>query len=413
MKLKAFVSAVCVLCAFSVSAEEAQPSWFVVKDNPAFVEDTEVVVEEKTEVKEETVQEEVVAEEASVDKLRFARNSKDLNLAKDWLQFEFNKNGAENIIVSPLSLYNVSVLLANGVVDETLFDFSKLFSVLHLNEVNQKIKEYDQAKLGNIHIYNSLWGKYFSERYQSLMKEKFGVEIWGLADTTDSINNWISVRTKGEIKEMAPVVKTEKDELFLAGAIYFNDSWELSFGEKNIKKMSFHNLNGQKSKIVMLNTVADVDYYENEKVQAVRLFYEKGDYMTIFLPKEDVAFSDFVNQLTVQDLKPLFSRKKDVALTIPRFDVEYGLKTAKDIFEKQGIRKIFEKDNFDFAKMVSYDMPTFIEDVYFKTKLKVDENKTEAVTDLDNGKVIFKANRPFIFMINNGDFIGSFVQGNE
>ena len=64
------------------------------------------------------------------DKYRFANNNKDLELASKWLKKEFESARMQNILLSPLDFYFASVLMANGVVDQTLVEFSKMFSVL-------------------------------------------------------------------------------------------------------------------------------------------------------------------------------------------------------------------------------------------------------------------------------------------
>lgn len=78
--------------------------------------------------------------------------------------------------------------------------------------------------------------------------------------------------------------------------------------------------------------------------------------------------------------------------------------------------------------MINYDFPAYVEEVALQTKIRVRETrvrsggaggngaaetvKPSVVTGL-SGKDVkeFRANRPFIFMVNEGDIIGVYVKG--
>jgi len=438
-----------VFCSLSMAAwaDREYPTWFIAKDRPLEVEKSVELSEDvddeelqqsdvQNEVKQDVVQEKtavMVENEPKLqdetkplvmvsDKLRFARNNKDLILAQKWLQKEFREDNSKNIVLSPLSFYSASVLLANGVVDETLFEFSNMFPVLQLAVVNKQMQTYINSKKGSLSVYLSLWGSTFSSHYQTLMQQKLGAEIWGLSDTTAPINEWINVRTEGMITTIAPEKDVSKEDIILASAVCFKNKWQIPFDADRTKDGEFLNLNGQKSPILMMHKKSNVLYYEDDVMQAVRLFYKTGDYITILLPKEGVSFEDFIDELSIQEFMPAFEAT-EVELFIPKFDYEYEVSNSKEVYKMMGISKIFSGSNYDFAKMVNFDTPEYISDVYFKARITIDEERTEATevstatTSKGAAPVVsmetFRANRPFIFMINNGDFIGAITHGNN
>ena len=157
-------------------------------------------------------------------------------------------------------------------------------------------------------------------------------------------------------------------------------------------------------------------YFENETMVALRLFYDTGDYISLFMPKNESNFENFVTDMTSSAFKPDFE-KKSVDIMLPKMEIEYQSGIIKDVYKMLGVQKIFEKGNYEFAKMISFDEANFIKDVLLKAKIKLDdgripdrpEEETKSTANLSE-KATFYANRPFVFLINNGDFVGVVVK---
>ena len=407
---------------FSVNGAYAQivrPGWFVAERGEEVIEDENETAtaiegtEEEAVLNKDIPQTEAKEITSSMDKVRFIKGNKDLLWAKNFLRIEFEASKSKNIAVSPLSVYLSSVILANGVVDESLAEFSGMFSILHLGEVNRQIKEYVEDKQ-IFSFYTALWGKQFSSRYEKLMKSLSGVEMWGIKDTTEQINNWANVRTKGSVLEIGEVKDVLDKEIYLSQVVQANLQWENPFYEKNTQKTVFHGLNGQKSFVWMMNKVEKTDYYEDDEMQAIRLYASTGDYLVVLLPREGVSFSEFVKNINISKLKPRFTQVVAVDIFLPRMSFNYTLSRPLKIFENLGVKRIFAKENNDFAKMVNFDSPSVIKDVYLNTVISITDSKN-VKENIDNGKpkntIQFNADRPFIFVINNGEFIGTFVSG--
>lgn len=398
------------------------PGWFVVENREEIFSDEEkkqdvlvkdVVSADKEESKNAGVSvKKTESEYPEVPDIRFARNNKDLLLTKLWLQYEFSKSARQNIAVSPLSFYLISVLMANGVVDETLSEFSKLFMVLHLGRVNSELVKYLDYRKNNINIKSSLWGKRFSERYQSLMGEKLTGDIWGIGETTALINDWANANSSGEIKEIASVSDVVPEEIFGAGFSV------LEADVSNSKKVSgdFYDFDNEIHLVSMMFYEGLADYFENNEVQVVRLFCGKGNFLTVILPRKEVDFVRFVEKLDIFKLKPEFKRV-NVSAFIPQFEISHNAVGVKDFYKQQGVSRLFNKGNYDFAKMVSFDESVYVGDIYFNTTVKLGGKS------LQNGEAngshssgdkafLFEANRPFVFMINDGDIAGVLLYAN-
>jgi len=392
---------ICVLfCLKAANAQYYQP----VENN---LEDVETVMEEK----DSDVKKDIVSEHEKTDtSVHFAQHGKDLAIAKTWLQQEFSRNGGKNIVVSPLSFYLSAVVLANGVVDEGLIEFSNLFSVLRLSAVGQNLNSYMYREKDSSFINISLWGKAFSDRYQKMMSEQFGAEIWGIKDSTSPINDWAASRTKSVIKKIAPVKDVAENELYIGSIAYFRG--QLALTTYNVSEENF---NGKKSKVSMLSAQIVADYYEDEEKQAIRLPCGHGDMLTILLPKEDVDFGEFIERLDVYNLIPQFDKRDGVDLSLPLLNFDYGAVFTKNVYDVFNIRQIFMKENYSFAKMVSFDEDVYLRDLFMTAKIDISGQGTVsagAEGDKTTAKYTFKANRPFVFIVNKGDFIGTFVQGN-
>ena len=357
----------------------------------------------------------------------FSLNNQNLRLAAVWLKQEMPKAEGKNFVLSPLSFYILSVLIANGVVDESLLEFSKMFPVLRIRDVDAKLAEYLKSQNEGIMLVNSLWGKVFSKRYREQMNNMLGTEIWSLQEDTAPINAWLKEKTGGAFNNAVEIRPVPEGALFLAGAAYFDGEWKFPFEEENTKLLNFYNMDGSIGKVMMMSQELVTDYYEDAVMQAVRLYFASGDYLTVFLPRAASDFNKFAANIGERRLKPEFNRER-VEVSLPQFELFYKISDFRSLYALFGVQKIFLPDNYDFAKMINYDFPAYVEEVALQTKIRVRETrvrsggaggngaaetvKPSAVTGL-SGKDVkeFRANRPFIFMVNEGDIIGVYVKG--
>ena len=143
----------------------------------------------------------------------------------------------------------------------------------------------------------------------------------------------------------------------------------------------------------------------------------------LFLPekgKELTLDNDTINTLLS------FQERLKVKITMPKFTTEEQY-DFKDTLKAMGINAMFQNDN-DFCDMYTEGNQICISDVLQKTKIIVNEQGTEAASGTVSASrgmnmeepVVFKADRPFIYMITVHSydteevlFIGQYVTAKQ
>ena len=367
---------------------------------------------------------------------RAAENSsvsdEQLNLSLHLLKAKM-KNAKGNFVLSPMSVYMATDLLANGAGGETLKKLQKLIlsplGNVSLTEINQAISEYMQNLSPAIKINNSVWGNDFRPEYiQSV--EALGAESHDLPQNTQTINEWIENKTKGKIKNVLQPQATDIGDFYLVNTVYFNDKWENIFVKQATKLKPFYDLDAAKpTSVYMMYNYNGAEYYENDKFQAIRMRYQRygkvrANHIDIILPREGIDFRKFVSSLKLQELKVPYNSYDDsnidVRIYLPRFEVNY--KTPLNAWFKAGGIPLFREDNPDLSAMSN--IPHYVKNIIHQANIRVDEEGTEAAAATvfegaaygammprERQEKIFNANRPFIFILNDGLFIGAFIKG--
>jgi len=212
-------------------------------------------------------------------------------------------------------------------------------------------------------------------------------------------------------------------DVFLVNAVYFKGAWSWKFNERDTIETDFYSFN-KTVKAHMMNRSDYIDYFENKIMQAVRLPYrttedgngDKEHSMYIFLPKKEVKWADFISNLTANDFYLDFLTNVSVDLFLPRFKFEYQPENLKGTLEEMGLKRTFTAVGLEKIYPASVSL-----EVIHKAIISVDENGTEAAAatifyglqggfrpgmNPRKGKFVFNANRPFIFMIDRGLFVG-------
>lgn len=430
------VVAICLAFYFTISsgyAQYARPGWFVAEDAADDFSENEVEHKQPG-IKDKSF----TAKRAnSVSKLRhsekqvgqrtgkfnsqelkdgFSLGNRELKLAATLLKNEYRENNGRNFVVSPLSFYAVSVLLANGVVDSSLLEFSKIFSIFRLAEVSDKIKAYLVSKNNSYEWAISLWGNVFSQRYRTLIGDVVKAEVWSLQGTTDTLNVWMQEKTDGSISKIVEARPVNDDELFVVSSLGFYHNWVSPFDKKLTKKKVFYATDGEETSVNMMYQNGNFDYFENDFMQVVRLFFDTGDYIVFYLPRENTDFGKFVANFEDYKMMPKFQSQK-LDLFIPRFQLSYGMNNVRETLAAFGVKEIFGSI-YNFAKMINFDVQAKVSEIFSNVRVRIDEGAfpqdlEKSTEENDISSVMFNANRPFIFMINQGDIIGVIAVGNK
>ena len=158
-------------------------------------------------------------------------------------------------------------------------------------------------------------------------------------------------------------------------------------------------------------------YAENADMQFLEMNYLGNELaMDILLPKDGVELSSIEKKISTSVLEELNGKSsfEDVQVSIPKFKTESSM-SLKETLTAMGMPLAFdeEKANFHGMRKILPGKNLYISKVMHKAFVDVDEEGTEAaaatavVMGIGTGRPsrlqpkIFKANRPFIFLIRH------------
>ncbi|MFY9426643.1 MAG: serpin family protein [Caldicoprobacterales bacterium] len=327
----------------------------------------------------------------------------------------------KNIIISPISISTALAMTYQGAQSTTKEVMAKTLEYTNmdletLNENYKNILQYLNRldKKVELNMANSIWirdGEPILENFLSVNKEYYYAFIEELDFSKDSaahtINDWISQATKQKIKEMIEPPIAPETLMYLINAIYFKGEWTKKFDEKNTYNAPFHGGDGSTQDVMMMTLNGEVEYGQGNDFQVVRLPYGKGDLaMYCILPESETPINEFVENLDKEkwdDIKSSIEQTNDVILKIPRFKLEYGIKSLKNCLIDLGMEEAFS-DMADFSG-IRNDLSIY--DVLHKAVIEVNEKGSEAaaatVVEMRVTSAleptIFSADRPFVFII--------------
>ncbi|HLG25052.1 MAG TPA: serpin family protein [Candidatus Nanoarchaeia archaeon] len=355
-----------------------------------------------------------------------------------------DKNQNKNIFFSPYSISLALTMTYEGAKGQTA---EEMESVLHIpkeaglrrpnfakiyNDINKKDKKY---KLSTA---NALWAQKeykFLEDYTGTVEKYYGGKVTNLDFVKESeksseiINSWIEEQTNGKIKDLIPPGVLNADtKLVLTNAIYFKGTWVKQFDKKDTQNEDFTISPGQTAKVPMMRLAggdSKFSYAETDEIQILEMPYDGEDLsMLVILPKENNLGKTeaSVNLKKLSEWKGMLKEQR-VDIFIPRFKFEtkyFMVETLKDL----GIHSAFSGADFSG---IDGTKSLFISDVIHQAFVEVNEEGTEAAaatavvaqtTSVGPRIPVFRADRPFIFIIQQKDtgnilFLGKVNNPNE
>ncbi|XP_054840540.1 leukocyte elastase inhibitor-like isoform X2 [Eublepharis macularius] len=282
-------------------------------------------------------------------------------------------------------------------------------------------------------IANRLYGAVgfeFIQQYLCSTKQLYHSELEsvdflnGIEKARETINSWVERQTNGKIQDLFPCGALDPSTvLVLVNAIYFKGKWLSRFKKEYTKELPFW-LNKKECKNVPMmfqNGKFKLARIQEPRLQVLELPYEGGELsMIIMLPEDqDACLEELGSSLTYKKIEEwtTFSNtcplKVDVYL--PRFKLEqrYELKTT---LQSMGMTDTFARGKADFTG-ISEKTGLFVSKVTHKVYVEVNEEGTEAAGATGIGiapmsvhfPVVFKADRPFFFLIRNNSAANSIL----
>jgi serpin B len=175
--------------------------------------------------------------------------------------------------------------------------------------------------------------------------------------------------------------------------------------------MPFYISEREKKETPMMHQTSRFNYMENDSVQVLELPYTGGDLsMVVILPRPDISLSKVEKGLSSDKLQSWLDglSKEDVDVYLPRFKMEKRF-MLNDTLQKLGMKLAFDEFLADFSGMTPKP-DLHISKVIHQSFVEVNEEGTEAAAAtavimggkaVGIGPALFKADRPFIFLIRD------------
>jgi len=336
-----------------------------------------------------------------------------------------------NILFSPLSIeYALGMVYAGarGSTKEQMrkaLCFTLADEKLHQGFAELKKGVVTQKEGLSFFMANALWGQKdypFKKGFISLMQKHYdaGLRFADFkkepATARKSINDWVAKETQDKIKELLPEGAVHRlTRLVLTNALFFKGLWKYKFKKENTKKMEFHISADKTVTVEMMQMRAEgkkwegIRYFKGQTVRILELPY-KGEQFSfvIFLPRKVDGLAELERGLTIKKLNGWLSKLKQLGewdltnIYIPKFELTWGTRSLKGHLQAMGMKEAF-KETADLMG-ISDVKPLFVEDVFHKAYVRVDEEGTEAaaataVEEVWGSIPDFKADHPFLFMI--------------
>lgn len=293
------------------------------------------------------------------------------------------------------SAFNAAMLALQGRAGELAEDSSG--TGFELRTVNQAFGQRDYP---------------FLEQYLDVLARHYGsgliaVDFAESEATRASINGWVSEQTEDRVKNLLPPgALTSDTRLVLTNAIYFKANWLSQFDVDDTVDAAFEAPSGART-VAMMEQVLDADYVETESYQAVELPYLSPAVRMLFILPAAGTFQEFSGGIDDDVLSAIRSGlgQHEVTLQLPRFQFE-SENRLKAPLKSLGMSVPFT-DGADFSAIAGGVEKLFIDEVYHKAFVAVDEEGTEAaaatavVVSTESAKptAAITFDRPFLFCL--------------
>ena len=354
----------------------------------------------------------------SYKKIVHGNNQFSLELFKEI--FDIDKNS----FLSPYSISSALAMTYAGARENTE---KQMADVLHFDKVqikthegfkslNEHLNNYDSDSSSTLMIANALWNRCnIKDNFLHITKMYYQAPVYPL-ENADKINSWVKEKTNNKIPEIVTQGDVINAMLILTNAIYFKGNWQKSFNKKNTKQDDFEG-----KEVQMMFQHNFFMYYEDNDVQVIELPYKENTIsMIVMLPKPEydiVYLAEDLDYDTYQYyLNSLYNQ--EVKLYLPKFKIETEY-TLNNVLSEMGMTDAFKQASANFSEMCEENL--YISKVFHKAFIDVNEEGTEAAavtavfmtTSIKPPPKIFKANRPFIFILKDNEsnsilFIGAF-----
>lgn len=335
------------------------------------------------------------------------------------------KSDAENIFISPYSIFTAMAICYDGAEGSTKEQMSNVFYYpLSKPVLEGSTKEMIDTINSDNYAYdlktaNALWvlEEYpLNEQYVLNAENYYDGMITPLDFAGQSeesrliINSWVEKKTNDKIKDILAEGSIDGNtRLIITNAVYFNGIWLQEFEEAGTRKKVFYLSDGQEKKVDTMYAIETYNYGKDKNAQILELPYKGDDIsMYIILPSKN-NIEEFENDLTLgyyNELKDNLN-SDEVKILLPKFTFEARAELNEPL-QDMGIVDAFDSGMADFSGISASDGLS-ISEVIHQAYIGVNEKGTEAAAatgivmeeSLPYYKYEFTADHPFMFFIED------------
>ncbi|KAL0860367.1 hypothetical protein ABMA27_009768 [Loxostege sticticalis] len=347
-----------------------------------------------------------------------------LQLLENTYAFQENFD-KKNIAISPLSVWSIFSLLAEGSAGETFLELMKGLRLPRDLRTTQAMHRAvnGQLKSSKEDVFLKQQSAMFTdcslevhpdfcEAATTYSTEIYSVDPSNTTKLANDINLYVCLATEGLITNAVTPDLLQDLRMILVDALYFKASWTYQFDPSQTKETSFYNIQGKNiGSVNMMYQKAphNIAFPDQIEAQVLEMTYGKnGQYsMMILLPFNGVPIKRVLKNLASQSMDWISELRDsgsgtDVDCFIPRFK----LSTRQDLMtplQYSGIVSIFDSKKAQLPGVS--DSPLYVSKTIQNVEIEVTEEGTTAasstVVGLEN-RILgqrFEANREFVFLI--------------
>jgi len=270
-------------------------------------------------------------------------------------------------------------------------------------------------------VANALWGQKghgFRGEFLGLVDEFYGAGLREVdfARNTEAarrtINAWVEKETREKIKNLIPQGGlTPLTRLVLTNAIYFLGTWQFPFDEDRTKEEDFFAPSAA-VRVPMMRETKHYRYADAGGHHVLQLPYKGRDLaMLLLVPKAKEGLAAVEKALSAEALAGWIGKMKPtrVRVLLPRFKVTWK-REMSSVLAAMGMPRAFHPGRADFSGMAGRPGDLFIQKVFHKAFVEVNEEGTEAaaatavgvgVTGIPPEPIVVRADRPLVFLIRD------------
>lgn len=330
-----------------------------------------------------------------------------------------------NVFLSPYSVSTALQMVANGAAGETKAEMQRVlhtggFSPGALNAACRDLNDrFNHRKEVVLNLANGLWVQQgfalkpaFVDANQRFFQASLDTVDFNSPQSAQAINQWAETRTQGKIRDVVQFPFPPLTRVVLANAIYFKGQWVQAFKKDLTRPREFHPAAGGPRQVPMMLQEGHFLYQENDSFQAVKLRYQGGLQMELYLPATNSNPQKLLAQFAAAGRWPEAEKEfsdREGVVVLPKFKLDYSV-TLNHPLEALGLKQAFGP-GANFSGMAA--QPLFISQVRQKSFVDVNEEGTEAaaVTTITVRSLAVRMpsanrfnlvlDRPFLFVISD------------